>query len=329
MASPFWKYFHDALHWPQIFHPGPLSAMAKGLALYMDGVREDILWLRRQWTPATADEELIERYGASRGIYRQRFDTDQSFRARVVNAYAWHHLGGKVRGLERIFAENGLAGTEILPASLPELWAHFRVGIDVTGREFSEDDGALAWWLANEYKPARSKIEDLLTHSTNPLPVTVALAVVTRNSRRTLIHFPASAATPLAEVVALGSVTRNVLRGYIHFAAQKSPNGRAVFGLGAVAASASRSRMFFSVPEVPAHDARIAAGVAGHSVARNGLHFPVEQPVPVMARQPLGATGHSRVRAGLHFPALPAPRGKSRRALAPISFTRSYLCPTQ
>ena len=218
---------------------------------------------------------------------------------------------------------------------VPEWFAYggdahfFRVLMDVTGAAFSEEMAIDSLRLIQEYKNVRSWLEYLRTHSTNPLPVTVALAVVTRNSRRTLIHFPASAATPLAEVVALGSVTRNVLRGYIHFAAQKSPNGRAVFGLGAVAASASRSRMFFPVPEVPAHDARIAAGVAGHSVARNGLHFPVEQPVPVMARQPLGTTGHSRVRAGLHFPALPAPRGKSRRALAPISFTRSYLCPTQ
>lgn len=95
MASPFWQYFHDKLNWPAIFRPGPVSALVKGLALYMDDVREDILWLRHQWNPATADDELIAAYGASRGILRTRYDTDESYRLRVVNAFAWHKLGGK------------------------------------------------------------------------------------------------------------------------------------------------------------------------------------------------------------------------------------------
>ena len=97
MASPFWQYFHDKLNWPAIFRPGPVSALVKGLALYMDDVREDILWLRHQWNPATADDELIAAYGASRGILRTRYDTDESYRLRVVNAFAWHKLGGKVQ----------------------------------------------------------------------------------------------------------------------------------------------------------------------------------------------------------------------------------------
>ena len=59
MASPFWQYFHDRLNWPAIFRPGPVSALVKGLALYMDDVREDILWLRRQWNPSTADDDMI------------------------------------------------------------------------------------------------------------------------------------------------------------------------------------------------------------------------------------------------------------------------------
>lgn len=175
MASPFWQYFHDKLNWPAIFRPGPISALAKGLALYMDDVREDILWLRRQWNPATADDERIAAYGASRGILRTRYDTDESYRLRVVNAFAWHKLGGKVQGLVRILAENGFAGAVIESvndvrrhdAALMHngaatynaglCWAQFDVRlVEIPEQGLNAD--ILAWfrWLVNEYKPARS-----------------------------------------------------------------------------------------------------------------------------------------------------------------------------
>lgn len=175
MASPFWQYFHDKLNWPAIFRPGPVSALAKGLALYMDDVREDILWLRRQWNPATADDERIAAYGASRGILRTRYDTDESYRLRVVNAFAWHKLGGKVQGLVRILAENGFAGAVIVPVNDVRrhdaafshngaatyndglCWAQFDVKlVEIPEQGLNAD--ILAWfrWLVNEYKPARS-----------------------------------------------------------------------------------------------------------------------------------------------------------------------------
>lgn len=177
--SRFWKYFHDSLNWPAIFSPGPLSAVAKGLALYMDDVREDILWLRRQFSPVTADDDMIARYGASRGVLRTRYDSDESYRRRVVNAFAWHKLGGKVQGLVRILAENGFAGAEILPvndvrrhnAALSHnsgatynaglCWAQFDVRLEVP--ESGLDRDVMDWfrWLVNEYKPARSILRAL------------------------------------------------------------------------------------------------------------------------------------------------------------------------
>lgn len=260
MASPFWKYFHDALHWPQIFHPGPLSAIAKGLALYMDGVREDILWLRRQWTPAKSDEELIERYGASRGIFRQRFDTDASFRARVVNAYAWHHLGGKVRGLERIFAENGLVGTEVLPASLPELWAHFRLSLDVTEMEFTADSAALSWWLANEYKPARSKLEYFMTKERTPLEVRVAVGLCSRTAAKSGLWFVPPAPTPLP--VRTGMVVQGL--------------------------SSARSRLWFPLPQPVNATRRTALCVSGRTGSRLALYFPSTRQPMTRRRTALG-----------------------------------------
>lgn len=186
--SPFWRYFHDRLHWPAIFRPGPLSALAKGLALYMDDVREDILWLRRQWHPATADDALIAAYGASRGIVRQRFDTDETYRRRVVQALAWHRLGGKWRGLERIYAQNDFSA-QVLPSDDPALWAHFRVELDVTSADFTPDAAELSWWLANEYKAARSKLDGIRTTTELPLEERVGVGLRGRTMSRCRLRF--------------------------------------------------------------------------------------------------------------------------------------------
>lgn len=158
MASPFWQYFHDKLNWPAIFRPGPLSALVKGLALYMDDVREDILWLRRQFSPATADDELIERYGTSRGVPRTRYDTDDKYRTRVVRAYAWHKLGGLVGGLPQVLAEYGYPGGVIRHCrdDAPALWAHFEVHLLTPSHEWGQADIDAVYALANTYKPARS-----------------------------------------------------------------------------------------------------------------------------------------------------------------------------
>ena len=188
MASPFWQDFHDRLNWPAIFRPGPVSALAKGLALYMDDVREDILWLRRQWSPATADDDMIARYGESRGMVRWRFDTDESYRRRVINAFAWHKLGGKLRGLERIFAEN-LYLAQVLPSSDPALWAHFRLSLNVTDTGFDEHSGPLAFWLANEYKPGRSVLEGIVTKSAQPLEERVGVGLRGRTLTSTHLRF--------------------------------------------------------------------------------------------------------------------------------------------
>lgn len=216
MASPFWQYFHDRLLWQWIFKPGPLSALVKGLALYMDNVREDILWLRKQWTPLTSEEDMIVGYGESRGVPRMRLDTDELYRQRVINAYIWHMLGGKVRGVERIYAENGFLA-QILNASDPKtLWAHFRVRIDVNDTEFGPDSSELAWFLANEYKPARSKIEYFITDITIPLGLRVGVGVRSLTQNRSYIYFPPAVPSVMRPRAALGvtGITSSVLTAH-------------------------------------------------------------------------------------------------------------------
>lgn len=180
MKSPFWSYFHDKLNWLPIFRPGPVSAIMKGLALHMDEVRQDILWLREQWNPATCEQWLLERYGASRGIFRTRFDTDESYRKRVIYAYAWHKLGGKVKGVTQILAENGFEGAIIQSVNDVRrhdamlmhdgratynaglCWAQFDVKcVEIPETGLNRDVLDFLRWLINEYKPARSILRAL------------------------------------------------------------------------------------------------------------------------------------------------------------------------
>ena len=113
--SRFWRYFRDTLAWAQIFRPGPVSALAQGLAASLDQARLDMILLRDQFTPEKSDESLIAGYGASRGIIRNRLDTDETYRRRVINAFVWHKLGGKVAGMLQILAENGFLNARIVP----------------------------------------------------------------------------------------------------------------------------------------------------------------------------------------------------------------------
>lgn len=239
MANPFWRYFHDRLNWLAIFRPGPVSALAKGLALYMDGVREDILWLRRQWSPATADDALIAAYGASRGIIRQRFDTDQTYRRRVVQAFAWHRLGGKWRGLESIYAQNDFSA-QVLPSDDPALWAHFRVELDVNAVDFPPDAAELTWWLANEYKPARSKLEGIRT----------------------------TAELPLEERVGVGLRGRTMSRSRLWFFPPEPPSLCGRTGLTCASVTHGRMIFFFPPPPSPPLGRRMAAGIVAVTTSR-------------------------------------------------------------
>lgn len=214
--SRFWQYFHDRLNWGPIFSPGPVSAIIKGLAHELDSIREDILWLRRQWTPITCEDERIVPFGESRGVPRTRIDTDATYKNRVINAYIWHKLGGKIKGVERIYLENDFI-TKILSASNPELWAHFRVWIDVNDTVFGPDAAELAWFLANEYKPARSKIEYFITSINVPLDVHVGVGVTGHSHCRSPLHFDAPPMPELNSGQGLGVTGRTSFRYRLYF----------------------------------------------------------------------------------------------------------------
>ena len=158
--SPFWRYLKHKLCFGLIAAPGALAALAHGLARYLDDVRQDVLWLRDQFTPVTADEGHVSLHGDSRAVPRTRFDSAARYRTRVEYAAKWHKLGGKVQGLPEILAEYGFSNGEIYNKRQddPALWAHFDINLLNPPRDFSTEDAEAVLALANQYKPGRSVI---------------------------------------------------------------------------------------------------------------------------------------------------------------------------
>lgn len=234
----FWSYLRDALRWPQIAEPGQLACLLHGMAAYNDKLLQDIAWLRRQFIPPLAEDDFLVWFGESRGITRWQADTDETWRRRVLSAFAWHRLGGKVRGMERIFAENEFLA-QVLPANDPALWAHFRLELDVTSGGFDSQAARLVFLLANEYKPARSKLEGVTTRSR----------------------------TPLEEQVGVGLRSRTVSRSFLYFAPPEPPVGfkRIALALGGI--SSARLSLYFP-PCRPALARRNPVGITGLTSTR-------------------------------------------------------------
>jgi hypothetical protein len=147
--SLFWNYFSKVLNWP-LLRSRHLQLIVKGLALYLDSIRQDILYVRDQFFPEFCEPERLNDFAVSRGIKRFRFDTDEQFRLRVVNAYRWQKLGGKEQGLARILAEYGYPGAKVSYFDDKARWAEF-------GLEFGFGANVLGILpIINEFKPARS-----------------------------------------------------------------------------------------------------------------------------------------------------------------------------
>ena len=174
--SEFWRYFKEVLRWPLIHTPGPLSALVQGQAHSLDGARDDIVYFREQWFPEQCEEVLIPGFGASRGLVRHPRENAAQFRQRVVNAYAWHMLGGKVEGLPQILKFYGFETLKIesLRDFQPSRWAEFQIGLKVPASQAEQEsllkDLDALVWLVNEYKPARSVLARIYTDTYNLNP---------------------------------------------------------------------------------------------------------------------------------------------------------------
>lgn len=175
--SEFWQYFRDILRWPLIHKPGPLAALLRGKAACLDDARDDIVYFRKQWFPEFCENGLVQGFGESRGLVRHPKESAAQFRSRVVNAWAWHQLGGKVEGLPKILKFYGFDIGEIVNMRkyTPTRWAEFQLGLKTPTTQ-AEQAALLAdldaiIWLVNEYKPARSVLFRIYTDTYNVEPL--------------------------------------------------------------------------------------------------------------------------------------------------------------
>jgi P2-related tail formation protein len=165
--SIFKEYFFKTLRWPLIHNVGPLAALVEGLARAMDEVRGDIIWLRDQFNPWTCDAGMIVKHAESRGISRHPSESEEGYRERCIRAFAWHRLGGGQLGMPQILAHFGYPGTEILNVRQedPERWAEFKPQVPIPDSGLHADDFPHIGWIANETKPARSKLAGICVTS--------------------------------------------------------------------------------------------------------------------------------------------------------------------
>lgn len=176
MASEFWRYFRDVLRWPLIHKPGPLAALVQGQARSLDETRDDIVYFREQWFPEHCEASLIPGYGTSRGLVRHPRENAAQFRQRVIKAYAWHMLGGKIEGLPQILRFYGFESLKIenLREYQPSRWAEFQLGLKTPASQAEQEsllkDLDALIWLINEYKPARSVLARIYTDTYNLNP---------------------------------------------------------------------------------------------------------------------------------------------------------------
>lgn len=180
MASPFWSYFADKLHWPQAFAPGPLQAVVRGLAHHLDTTREDMPYLRQQFFPGLCADDFVPEHGLSRSLVRHPRETPEQFRQRVVDAYRWHLLGGKTSGLPQILQFYGfdIVRIENMGDSNPSRWAEFALELQIPTSDAGYADIVSTLdsliWLVNEYKPARSRLFRIYTDEYDIRPIVLS-----------------------------------------------------------------------------------------------------------------------------------------------------------
>jgi len=164
--SIFYNYFKNILRWPPLSSGvGAIAVIVAGIARSFDSARENILWLREQFHPATAEDEYIKAFGESRGIFQFPTEKFEPYKKRVIAAYNWQYKGGKEQGLPEILAYYGYrAQPPINMRTVDEKrWAEFAMSVILPpeGEGFSEADYELIPKVINDQKPARSKLSKL------------------------------------------------------------------------------------------------------------------------------------------------------------------------
>lgn len=111
--SLFFNYFKDKLRFFLLWKENAWWPVIRGIAHSLDQVRDDIKWVRDQYSPATCDDEFIELFGESRGIIRFPFEEKAQFSQRVNEAYDYWKSAGITSTIQAWINKLGIAATII------------------------------------------------------------------------------------------------------------------------------------------------------------------------------------------------------------------------
>lgn len=158
----FKQYFFKVLNYLPLQKSKYIACIVEGLANYFDKIRKDIIFTRNQYIIPLADKKLISKYGSSRNILRSKFDSDENYYNRVLNAYNWISLAGKEQGLIKILNNYGFQVGEFKNLGLEnkEKWAEFEFKYP---NKFIIEDVERMVAVINQYKPARSRLASMIT----------------------------------------------------------------------------------------------------------------------------------------------------------------------
>jgi hypothetical protein len=208
----FKDYFFKTLRWPLIHRPGPLAALVEGLARALDEVRQDIIWLRNQFNPWTCEPGMIPPHAESRGIARYAEETGEQYRERCIRAFAWQCLGGGQLGMPQILAHAGYPGTKMFNVRHEdaERWAEFKPQVPVPESGLKAEDFPRIAWMANETKPARSRLAGIRVAST--VHGTVYAGGITYTTIRVRLIPERTTSIRIIGAVHVGGYTHTVIR---------------------------------------------------------------------------------------------------------------------
>ena len=159
MTTKTWDFFKDDLNYPEIQVPGPLAFLAESMAESLDVELGRAEAVRKQHFPMLCEKESLKYHAKGRGINRHHKESEDKFRIRVAQAFAWQKLAGRFRGLHKIFEHYGFPIIRFSELKGSQ-WAEFDLVVESKGA-LDDDVWDLIFWMANEYKRASAKLRSL------------------------------------------------------------------------------------------------------------------------------------------------------------------------
>ncbi len=147
---------------------GECHKWVKVLGSLLDDLRECMLALRRYVFIKYAPDWVLEILGFERDIPRWQGESIESYRQRVLGAFALYAAGGTKPGMQKALLQIGYGEVAITERSGPT-WSHFLLAFEFT---FGRTMGRLEWDILHfsvwSMKPAHTMPRYLLSYRSDP-----------------------------------------------------------------------------------------------------------------------------------------------------------------